>query len=312
LALVRRPTPEARRWQVELIRALEVVRSPLLDTVFYMITMLGEETVVIVLLCAVYWCIDKRAAYVIGVSYFLSGLIVQGMKVGFRIERPWVIDPTLHPVGMAISGATGYSFPSGHTQSATALFGALAMRLKAAPAKVACCLAVLLVGFSRLYLGVHTLADVIASLAITSLVAWGVSRLMHESGADRDRSLAIALAVVAAAVTAVVVVAMPFADGLVEQGYLADCLKTAGAGAGFAIGMCIERSYIRFTVLAKGFVWQVAKLALGIVGVLVIKEGLKLVLGSGFVVDAVRYLLVCLWVTVFYPLAIKRWLSLAD
>ena len=108
-----------------ILRFLEGVRSPFLDTIFGLLTRLGEETIAIVAICAIYWCINKRVAYRIGIAYFLSGLTVQGMKICFRIDRPWIIDPAMKPAPSAISQATGYSFPSGHTQSAATLFGSL-------------------------------------------------------------------------------------------------------------------------------------------------------------------------------------------
>lgn len=66
-------------------------------------------------LCFFYWCYDKKFARRIGLTYFSSGLVVQNLKIIFRIPRPWILDPDFHPVQSAIPHATGYSFPSGHT-----------------------------------------------------------------------------------------------------------------------------------------------------------------------------------------------------
>ena len=297
---------------MELLRALEGIRSPILDTIFSLITLLGEETVAIVLLCLIYWCINKRTAYVIGVAYFFAGLAVQGMKICFQIDRPWIIDPTLKPVESAIPAATGYSFPSGHTQSATALFGTLALKMKQVPVKVVCVLVVLLVAFSRMYLGVHTLLDVGVSLIVTTLIVLVVAKMLSDDGANKKRELVLTLVLVVCAIAVIVIAAVMFSRGVIEQSYLTDCLKAAGAGIGFAVGMCIERSYINFSVRTKNILWQIIKFVIGIAGVLVIKEGLKLALGAGFVVDTARYFLICTWVTVFFPLIIKRFFAKED
>jgi len=291
---------------MELLHALEGIRSPILDTIIGYITMLGEETIAIVLLCLIYWCYNKRIAYVVGVAYFFSGLAVQGMKIGFQIDRPWVTDPTLKPVESAIKTATGYSFPSGHTQGATALFGTLALKMKQASIKVLCVLIVLSVAFSRLYLGVHTLLDVGVSLIITTLIVLVVAKIFSGDKANKARDFVLALVLVISAVAVIVLAAMMYSNGTIEQGYLSDCLKAAGAGIGFAVGMFIERSYINFSVRTKNILWQIIKFVVGIVGVLAIKEGLKEVWGTGFIVDTLRYFLVCTWVTVFYPLIIRR------
>lgn len=274
--------------------------------VFSLITQLGEETVVIVLLCLIYWCVNKRTAYVIGIAYFFSGIAVQGMKINFQIERPWVIDPTLKPVEAAIPGATGYSFPSGHTQSVVALFGTLALRIRRIAVRVVCLLVVVLVAFSRLYLGVHTLLDVGVSLIITTLIVLVVAKILSGDGANRKQDLILTLVLVVCALAVIAIAAVMFTNGRIDQGYLTDCLKAAGAGIGFAVGMCIERTYIDFSVHTKHIMWQIVKFIVGIAGVLILKEGLKLVVGTGFVVDTARYFLICTWVTVFFPLIIRR------
>ena len=295
-----------------ILHALEGIRSPILDTLFSFITMLGEETIAIVLLCLIYWCYNKRIAYVIGVAYFFSGLFVQGMKISFRVDRPWVIDPSLKPVESAIPAATGYSFPSGHTQGATALFGTLAYKMKQMPVKVICVAIVLLVAFSRMYLGVHTLQDVFVSLIVTTLIIVVVAKLFSGDKTSKIRELILSLVLVACAIAVIVMAYYMYTNGTIEHHYLTDCLKAAGAGIGFAVGMFIERVYINFSVRTKNILWQAIKFAAGIIGVLIIKEGLKLVLGTGFVVDTTRYFLICTWVTVFFPLIIRRFFPKAS
>jgi len=58
--------------KMELLRLIESIRTPFLDTLIGLITRLGEETIGIVILCLVFWCISKKAAYIIGIAFFLS------------------------------------------------------------------------------------------------------------------------------------------------------------------------------------------------------------------------------------------------
>ena len=106
---------------------LEGIRTPFLNQLMQFITYFGQELIVIAVICTFYWCADKRFAYLLGFTYFTAGLGVQALKITFRIPRPWILDPTFQPVDSAVSGATGYSFPSGHTQSATCLFYPLSL-----------------------------------------------------------------------------------------------------------------------------------------------------------------------------------------
>ena len=294
---------------MELLRGLESIRSPFLSTVLGLITRLGEETIAIIVLCAIFWCINKRVAYGIGVAYFLSGLSVQGMKICFRIDRPWVIDPTLRPVPSALTTATGYSFPSGHTQSATALFGSLGIQIKQKAVKIVCFLLLLLVAFSRMYLGVHTLLDVGVSLLVTLLFVTLAAIYLSGSIEGNKRGLILAVFMVLFAIAVILVATVLYSGGKIEQEYLTDCLKAAGAGVGYAVGMYIECAYIKFPEKAKNILWQIIKFVLGFAGVLIIKEGLKLIVGTGLVVDTLRYFLMLMWVTVFFPLIIKRFFS---
>ena len=88
---------------------------------------------------------------------------------------------SMKKVEAAREAADGYSFPSGHTQSAATLFGTLAAWLRRGWLTVACIVMVLLVGFSRMYLGVHTPADVGTSLVIGTVLVFALYPLCEKS-----------------------------------------------------------------------------------------------------------------------------------
>ena len=68
-------------------------RTPAADVIVQGITCLAQETVVMAIICWLFWCANKQLAYSLGFSYFTSGLLVQGLKITFRKPRPWVLDP---------------------------------------------------------------------------------------------------------------------------------------------------------------------------------------------------------------------------
>ena len=152
---------------MEILNLLAEYRTPFFDTLFQLITYLGQETLAVAVICWLYWCQNKKLAYTIGFTYFVSGLAVQGLKITFRIPRPWILDPGFQAVPSAVPATTGYSFPSGHTQSGTALFGSLALASEKNWKKFLCVLSFLLIGFSRMYLGCHTLKDVLTAMVIS-------------------------------------------------------------------------------------------------------------------------------------------------
>ncbi len=144
------------------------IRCAPLDMLFKFFTLFGEEFLVMTVLCALLWCADKKLAYRLGLVYFVSGMAVQTLKISFRTERPWMIDPQFSPVEGSKLTATGYSFPSGHTQSATALYGTLGLAAKRGWRKAVLLGIIILVALSRMYLGVHTPLDVLGGFAITA------------------------------------------------------------------------------------------------------------------------------------------------
>ena len=294
---------------MEILRIMESIRTPFLDTVIGLVTRLGEETVGVVILCAIFWCISKRAAYRIGIAFFLSGLSVQGMKICFRIERPWVASPGLKPVASALENATGYSFPSGHAQSAAVLFGSLGLQIKQKSIKALCFSVVLLVAFSRVYLGVHTLLDVVTSILISLLIVLLIEKFYNFDTVNIKRELIISLIMILYAVTVIVIALALYSSAAIEHNYVADCLKAAGAGVGFAAGIFIERVYIDFQEKTGNILWQIIKFILGFAGLLAIKEGLKLIIGNGLAADMIRYFIMLAWITVLFPLIIKRFFT---
>ena len=77
---------------ISILKALEKIRNPFLDFLFQSITRLGEEVIVLGIICIFYWCLNKNTAYRLGIVFFSSGIAVQNLKVAFAVPRPFVID----------------------------------------------------------------------------------------------------------------------------------------------------------------------------------------------------------------------------
>lgn len=285
---------------------LEGLRTPALTKFFEFVTLLGEETFAIAVICIVYWCVNKKLAYRISFTYFTAGLLVQTLKIFFRIPRPWVLDPSFQPVPGALRTATGYSFPSGHTQSATSLFGTLALAEKKLWRRALFVLVFLLVGFSRMYLGVHTPKDVLTSLALSLVIAFALTKVMTAIENDRkyDRLILLILAAISIAVT--ICAFTLYGKGIIDSHYVADCCKAAGAGLGFAVGWYLETTYIHFSTRTKTLRGQIIKAAIGLSIAVLLRSGLKLLLGTAPAAGFVRYFILVLWVVVLYPYIVKK------
>lgn len=166
---------------MDFLYLLEGLRNPVLDKIMLTVTTLGEETVFLVLSLYLLWCVDKYYGYFMLSVGFIGTQLNQMLKVIFKIDRPWVRDPSFTIVEGSADMAAGYSFPSGHTQSATGCFGAVARWTKNNILRIVSIIIIALVAFSRMYLGVHTPADVIVSLVIGAILIFALYPLIKKS-----------------------------------------------------------------------------------------------------------------------------------
>ena len=155
---------------MEFLYLLESIRNPVLDFLFSLITLCGEETVFMAIGMMAFWCIDKYHGYYLLCVGFLGTVINQFLKMLCRVPRPWIKDPSFTIVESAREAASGYSFPSGHTQTAVGLFGGIARIVSRKWLRISMIVLALLVALSRMYLGVHTPADVLTSLVIATVL----------------------------------------------------------------------------------------------------------------------------------------------
>lgn len=274
-------------------------------------TFFGEELLFIVLALTVFWCVDKREGYYLLFVGFFGTILNQFLKLLYRIPRPWVRDPDFRPVDSAVSGATGYSFPSGHTQNVAGTLGGIARWSKSVGVRVLCIVVLLLTAFSRMYLGVHTPLDVGVSLVIGVILVFVFYPIVRKA-ADDPKYMAALLSIMAALSFAFVLYANLWAspvEGAEALENLREGRKNSyslfGALLGFCVAYPLERRFIRFEEKSVWWV-QVLKVVGGLIGLLAIKEGLKLLFSAvGFTwlgTNAIRYFAVVLFAALVWPL----------
>ena len=290
---------------MQLLYALEAIRNPVLDAFFSTVTHLGSELVFMILAVAMYWCVSKsQGLYLLSVGC-LGTTVNQALKITFRVPRPWVRDPGFTIVESARADATGYSFPSGHTQNAVGTFGCLATSAKRRWASIVYIVLALLTSFSRMYLGVHTPADVGISLVIAAVMVLAMAPLFKNLEQKPLRGLWIlcALALVNVAFL-IYATCYPFpADSDAEQlaHGVENAAKLTGALAGMALGYWLDLKKIRFQTAAP-LLGQILKCVLGLAGLLIFKEGLKPLLGSGIHSGVIRYGLMTFFAAGIWPM----------
>lgn len=159
------------------------------------ITTYGEELLTMMIVAAIYWCVDKNQGIYTMMTWGAGRLLNGFLKVTACVYRPWIRDARVIPVDGAKTTATGYSFPSGHTTNATAVFGSIALNKKITKTlRYLMMLMILLVAFSRNYLGVHTPQDVIVGCGSTVILLLFIKWLLVK--VDEHKNLDIVVLVI--------------------------------------------------------------------------------------------------------------------
>ena len=235
---------------MEFLYFLENLRHPVLDQIMQLLTHLGEETVFMAVAMFFLWCVDKLKGYYLLTIGFLGTQINQLLKVTFRIPRPWVKDPDFTVVESAVPEATGYSFPSGHTQSAVGTFGGIARWTRRRWLRYICIAICVIVPLTRMYLGVHTPMDVGVSILIAAALIFGLYPLVHKATEHPKGMQILMLTLLLWSVGQVLFMEFfPFpadAEGAELFSGLKNAYKMLGAVAGFTVVYWLDQRYIRY------------------------------------------------------------------
>ena len=294
---------------------LESIRNPVFDAIFSAITLLGEETVFMAIGMIAFWCIDKFQGYYLLCTGFLGTVINQFLKITFKIPRPWVKDPNFTIVESAREAATGYSFPSGHTQTSVGAFGGLARWNRSKILRILAISACVLVPLSRMYLGVHTPLDVGVSAVIALLLVFLLHPVFRKA-ADSPRVMYVILSAITVVTLAYLLFVTLFSFSAdVDPHNLLSAQKNGYTLFGCSLGLLtiytLDIKYIKFTTKA---VWwaQIIKIVGGLALVLIVKEVLRTPIealtGGHLISRSIRYFLMVIVGGALWPLTFK-WFS---
>ena len=267
-----------------------------------------------------YWFWDKRKALYTLVSYYFCMVITPLVKLTVCCYRPWIRDSRILPAGDAITTATGYSFPSGHTTTSGPLAGGLAVtawnekRTRwLTPILV---LWVLLTGFSRNYLGVHTPQDVFVAIAVSVLSLLLTAKLFAYLDAHPEKEDWLLLGGFLFCWAAIAYITFkPYPMDMNAEGKLIvdpqkmmnDGYGDLGKMMGFIIARFIEKKWIRFNPLKKDWLSAVICLV-GLIPMVFLKKQLSPLmvqwLGSHWGKLAFSIVYVCYYIALF-PMVLK-------
>lgn len=272
--------------ELEILRSIQSIANPFLDILFQLITMCGEQIVLISIIAVIYWTLDKKFGEYIAYSVLTSVLLNNTIKDIFKMKRP-IGEKGIRT--LREQTATGYSFPSGHTQSASSFYGAIAIYLKKRAMDIIATIMIILIGFSRLYLGVHYPKDVIVGGILGILTSLICYKLYNKF---ENKMLLYVITFV------IFIPALTFAHS-------ADFIKGMGTYLGFIIGIYIEKKYVNFSVETSNGN-KIIRVLLGVLILLVLQVGLKYILPGGTIFSFIRYLLISSIAIGVYPMVLKK------
>lgn len=302
-------------WCMPFLHFLQSVRNPIFDWFFATITHLGEETFFLVLAIVFFWCVSKREGFYILITGLVGTVVNQVAKLFFRIPRPWVLDPDFKIVESARAEATGYSFPSGHTQNVAGTYGAICAQRPNKWKTVLCVSIIVLVAFSRMYLGVHTPLDVVVSLLVALAIILVLRPMfLTEEKFNKYMPWIVVISSLLSLGFLVYVLCISSDTSLDPHNYQSG-LKNACTLFGCTVGLVpvyiIDRKFIKFETHGRWYA-QIIKLVIGLLGILAIKSGLSAPLtalfGNEYVARGVRYFLIVIFAGTVWPLTFK-WFS---
>ena len=300
---------------------LEEIRNPVLDFLFSIVTLFGEETVFMAVGMIVFWCVNKQKGYYLLSVGFVGTVINQFLKITFRIPRPWVKDPNFTIVESAREAASGYSFPSGHTQTSVGLFGGLALKFRNRAVRIASIALCVLVPLSRMYLGVHTPADVGVSIVIALILIFALAPLFEK--AEKSPKVMYAILFSLTGIMLAYLLFMTYWSFPEEVFHvdnvhnLISAVKNAytltGCMLGFLVVYTVDLKWLKFDTKA---VWwaQLIKIAGGLVLVLAVKELLRAplaaILPENTWARMIRYFLMVVTAGTLWPITFKYFAKL--
>ncbi|HXF69412.1 MAG TPA: phosphatase PAP2 family protein [Thermoflexus sp.] len=169
--------PDWMRWQIDWIAWLQGIQPPWAIGFWRAMSFLGEEQAFLLILPALLWCYRKRETLYAATGLLLGSYLTFVLKDLLAQPRPFQVAPGQVHVLLPGGEALGYGFPSGHALNAAALWGTLAWTIGQPLLTWLAIGLVVLIGLSRIVLGVHFIHDVLGGWGIGALIAFLIARL---------------------------------------------------------------------------------------------------------------------------------------
>jgi membrane-associated phospholipid phosphatase len=288
---------------------------------------LGSEDFFMLVLPALYWSVNAALGLRVGVILLVGSSLNDMLKLAFHAPRPYWISTKIQ----AFASETGFGLPSGHSQSAVGVWGMLASQIKKRWAWAIAILLMLLIGLSRIYLGVHFPTDVLLGWLAGSVILWLVLRLWDQA-ATWLKKLSLGQQILAVFIFSLLLITLALIPSfwLRSDGWQVPAIWLQNAsqnlpggeppnptslsglfsttGTLFGLGAGLAWLNRRGGYHTHGSGWQrFLRYVVGVIGVLGIRYGLKAIFPEGetwlgYIFQYIRYGAIGAWVSAGAPL----------
>lgn len=292
--------------QLSILQFFQSIRNPILNVVFLIFTISTELPVLVLFTATMYWCINKK--YGQKILFALVGNITLNTAIKEFVRAP-------RPIGikgidsMRTSTATGYSFPSGHTQSATTFWVSIMTIFKNSWIYILGTIMILGIGISRLYLAVHWPIDVLCGWIFGIVFTIFLGKVFDYVDNNKSYGVLFLLLISFAAVLYLV--------------NSTEYIKILGLLTGFILGYIVEDQFIKFETGQTNkkidfssksnksrknksrLIINLYRLIIGISTLALTYVGLKYIMPSGYIFDYIRYAIVVFYAVAGVPAVFK-------
>ena len=263
-----------------LLQGIREKLGPAVEVFMGIISAIDVHAMVILIPAILYWCLSKRDGQFVFFTFGFGEILNGILKLSVCCYRPWIRDARIIPSKYAVAGATGYSFPSGHSTNAGTIFVSTGWRLRNRYKHIVTIVFFVfsaLVMFSRNYLTVHTPQDVIVGMSLAIFTIWTATLFMGwiEKNEKKD-VIAVIVALVGVALSLLYFkfksYPLDYVNGelLVDpQKMMNDSFSNAGRFAVIMVAWLLERRFIKFSTDCS-VVEKIVRFVLGLVVLLLI------------------------------------------
>lgn len=276
---------------MEVISFLQSFSSDFLNFLMLFITSFGSLYFSILVVCIIYWCYNKEVGYKMALIVSCSSVLNNIVKGLVQSARP-IGSEGIFSLGEF--SATGYSFPSGHAQNITVTGVTLCIFTRNKLIFLATFVLVVLVGISRIYLGLHWPIDILGGIVLSLIVSIVLNEVLAKLNYFKIKILVLAL-----------ILFFCFGMTFIKMDAMGqDYFKSMGLLAGIYLGHLFEDRYVYFTSSASNFD-NVMKIIIGVFTTLLIDFLFTYFLKNFYLIHIIKYMVIGFWIIGGVPFIFK-------